>query len=41
MRDPETKTRRWSRVEYDRLLERGFFSPGDPVELLGEHKGSL
>ena len=27
--------RRWTRVEYDRLIEAGFFRPGDPVELLG------
>ncbi|MGH7348721.1 MAG: Uma2 family endonuclease [Candidatus Rokuibacteriota bacterium] len=31
----EIKTRRWKRVEYDRLIEGGFFRPGDPVELLG------
>ena len=31
----EMKTRRWKRVEYDRLIESGFFRPGDPVELLG------
>src|SRR5262249_44000778 len=29
------QTRRWTRVEYDRLIECGFFQPGDPVELLG------
>ena len=29
------RTRRWKRVEYDRLIEAGFFRPGDPVELLG------
>ena len=28
-------TRRWTRAEYDRLIEAGFFAPGDPVELLG------
>jgi len=33
----EPKTRRWKRVEYDRLIEVGFFRPGDPVELLGGH----
>ena len=37
MSEPETKTRRWKRVEYDRLIELGFFRPGDPVELLGGH----
>jgi Uma2 family endonuclease len=31
----EVKIRRWTRVEYDRLIESGFFQPGDPVELLG------
>jgi Uma2 family endonuclease len=35
MTDPELKTRRWKRVEYDRLIEVGFFLPGDPVELVG------
>ena len=37
MSDPETKTRRWKRVEYDRLIDLGFFRPGDPIELLGGH----
>lgn len=27
--------RRWTRREYDRLIEVGVFRPGDPVELLG------
>lgn len=31
----EIKTRRWTRVEYERLIESGFIQPGDPVELLG------
>ena len=31
----KVKTRRWKRVEYDRLIETGFFRPGDPVELIG------
>jgi Uma2 family endonuclease len=31
----EVKTRRWKRVEYEQLIESGFFQPGDPVELLG------
>lgn len=31
----EVKTRRWKRVEYARLIERGFFQSGDPIELLG------
>jgi Uma2 family endonuclease len=29
------RTRRWTRAEYDRLVEIGVFQPGDPVELLG------
>jgi Uma2 family endonuclease len=35
MADEELETRRWKRVEYDRLIECGFFKPGEPVELLG------
>ena len=35
MAGPHVPTRRWTRVEYDRLIEAGFFRPGDPVELLG------
>ena len=31
----EGKLRRWRRVEYERLIEIGFFQPGDPVELVG------
>ena len=31
----EVKIRRWRRVEYERLIETGFFQPGDPVELVG------
>lgn len=31
----EDKARRWKRVEYERLIETGFFQPGDPVELVG------
>ena len=31
----EVKTRRWKRVEYERLIESGFFPPGDAVELVG------
>ena len=30
-----TRTRRWTRAEYDRLIEVGVFHPGEPVELLG------
>src|SRR5438309_5239636 len=32
--DSEIKTRRWTRVEYDRLIELGVFQPGERVELL-------
>ena len=35
MADEELETRRWKRVEYDRLIECGFFRPGDPIELVG------
>lgn len=28
-------TRRWTRVEYDRLIEAGIFPSGERVELLG------
>jgi Uma2 family endonuclease len=29
------QTRRFTRAEYDHLIDIGFFQPGDPVELLG------
>ena len=29
------KTRRWSRIEYAKLIETGFFPPGERLELLG------
>lgn len=35
MADEELGTRRWKRVEYDRLIECGFFKSGESVELLG------
>jgi Uma2 family endonuclease len=31
----DTRTRRWSRLEYERLVECGFFRPDEPVELVG------
>ena len=31
----DVKTHRWRRVEYERLIETGFFRPGHPVELVG------
>jgi Uma2 family endonuclease len=35
MAHADVKTHRWRRVEYERLVETGFFRPGDPVELVG------
>ena len=35
MAGPDVRARRWTRIEYDRLIEGGFFRPGDAVELLG------
>ena len=35
MAEDEFETRQWKRVEYDRLIECGFFRPGDPIELVG------
>jgi len=35
MAHADVKTHRWRRVEYERLIESGFFRPGDPVELVG------
>jgi Uma2 family endonuclease len=29
------RTRRWTRAEYDRLIDVGILRPGDPVELIG------
>ena len=31
----ERRTRRWSRIEYDRLIDLGVLQPGDPIELIG------
>src|SRR5215470_11331227 len=33
--DYETRTRRFSRAEYERLIELGVFQPGEPIELIG------
>jgi len=30
-----TRTRRFSRAEYERLIELGIFQPGEPIELVG------
>jgi Uma2 family endonuclease len=35
MNESAVRIRRWNRVEYDRLIETGFFGPGDKIELLG------
>ena len=35
MSSTPVKTRRWTRFEYDRLIEIGIFRAGDKVELLG------
>jgi len=35
MADQSIRMRPWTRVEYDRLIESGFFQEGDRVELLG------
>jgi Uma2 family endonuclease len=35
MPSPGPRARPFTRLEYDRLIDVGFFRPGDPVELLG------
>ena len=35
MAGDETRTRRWSRAEYERLVDLGVFQPGEPIELIG------
>lgn len=35
MSESAIRTRRWTRVEYDNLIETGFLGPGDKIELLG------
>ena len=37
MDDAEVQTRKWTRVEYDRLIEAEFFRPDDRIELIGGH----
>jgi len=34
MRMPPVQTRRFTRAEYDRLIEQGFFDEDEPIELL-------
>lgn len=47
MAPPSARTRRWTRAEYDRLIDLGIFRPGEHLELLGgqlivsEPQGSL
>ena len=31
----ETRTRRFSRAEYERLIDLGVFQPGEEIELIG------
>jgi len=35
MSESAVRTRRWTRVEYDKLIDSGFLCPGDKIELLG------
>jgi Uma2 family endonuclease len=35
MVDHETRTRRFTRAEYERLIDLGVFQPGEPIELIG------
>ena len=35
MVDYETRTRRFTRAEYERLIDLGVFQPGEPIELIG------
>jgi Uma2 family endonuclease len=37
MDDVEVPTRKWTRLEYDRLIEAEFFRPDDRIELVGGH----
>jgi Uma2 family endonuclease len=37
MDEADVQTRRWTRLEYDKLVERDFFGPEDRIELLGGH----
>src|SRR6266446_3958714 len=32
-----TRTRRWTRLEYERLIDAGMFRSGERLELLGGH----
>jgi Uma2 family endonuclease len=35
MSESMVRTRRWTRAEYDKLIDAGFFGPSDKIELLG------
>ncbi len=35
MSETQVRTRRWSRVEYERLIDRGMFRPDERLELIG------
>ena len=35
MSESAVRTRRWTRVEYDKLIATGILGPGDKIELLG------
>jgi Uma2 family endonuclease len=35
MASHDVRIRRWSRIEYDKLIDLGIFQPGEPIELLG------
>jgi len=37
MSGADVRSRRWSRVEYERLIATGIVGPGEPLELLGGH----
>ncbi len=34
MSESIVRTRRWTRAEYDKLIDAGFLGPGDKIELL-------
>ena len=34
MPEPELLLKRWKRVEYERLVDKGVFVPGDRIELI-------
>src|SRR5262245_66427895 len=34
MPDPTVPMKRWKRVEYERLVDKGVFEPGDRIELI-------